>query len=141
MINRAIALCCCLFLSTVSFAQGGKLIKQTLQTGTKEGLAAQAGKQILPKMPAKVGQGAGTTSVAPKAGLRNAPRAAVSAQAGTPKERTPESFAQESPFPVFDQKALDFAKPLAGRSSFCYAVIKPTQKGNRYEKYAEYPLQ
>ena len=106
MINRAIALCCCLFLSTVSFAQGGKLIKQTLQTGTKEGLAAQAGKQILPKMPAKVGQGAGTTSVAPKAGLRNAPRAAVSAQAGTPKERTPESFAQESPFPVFDQKAF-----------------------------------
>ena len=46
MINRITALVCCLCLSTVSFAQGGKVVKQALQGVTKD-VVAPTGKEGL----------------------------------------------------------------------------------------------
>lgn len=47
MMNRAIALCCCLLMSTVGFAQGGKIVKQTFSAVVKDAAAVQAQRGVL----------------------------------------------------------------------------------------------
>lgn len=117
MINRIFALVCCLCLSTVSFAQGGKIVKQTLQAATKDA-AAQAGKKVLSSgvetaaksaVTKAAGQAltAGTHNV-----LQNVPQtaASVNVQANT--------FIKQPQKPAFDEQkflqkvgtAMDFTK-------------------------------
>ena len=117
MINRILALICCLCLSTVSFAQGGKIVKQTLQAATKDA-AAQAGKKVLSSGVETAAKSAVTKAAgqALTAGahnvLQNVPQTAASVN-------TPANTFIKQPYkPAFDEQkflqkigtAMDFTK-------------------------------